>query len=265
MAFLDIISLDRVPLTKEMLIDDLKNLGICNGDYLLVHSSLNKIGYIIGKEQTLVEALIEVVGFDGLVVMPTHSGDNSNPEEWSNPPVPKSWFLPLKQNIPAYDKFLTPTRGVGVVPEFFRRYDNVFRSNHPMVSFAAYGKRRKELLKNHPYDYELSDASPLGLMYKWNFKILMLGTNYDSCTAMHLSEYRANYRSGITRECAVMENGKRKWIQYNDLDIDSDIFNTIGIEYEKSKLIKSLNVGYANSKLIEFCDLIDFTTKYLSK
>lgn len=63
MAFLDIISVDRVPLTKEMLMVDLKNLGVCKGNYLLVHSSLNKIGYIIGKEQTLIEALIENLGF----------------------------------------------------------------------------------------------------------------------------------------------------------------------------------------------------------
>lgn len=50
-----------------------------------------------------------------------------------------------------------------------------------------------------------------------------------------------------------------------DLDIDSDIFNEIGSEYEKNKSIESLKVGYANAKLLNLCDLVDFTTKYLSK
>lgn len=265
MSFDRIIREERIPLTKEKLIHDLIRLGVNRGDNLIVHTSLNQLGYIIGKEQTLVEAIIEVVGDEGLIVMPTQTSDNSKPEDWSNPPVPKSWVLPIKQHLPAYDKDITPSRGMGAVPEYFRKLNGVYRSNHPQVSFAAYGKNNIMLLKKHPLEYSLNDESPLGLMYKWNFKILMLGTDYETCTAMHLSEYRSNCRKQITQECAAQIDNKRRWIEYPDLDVDSDIFNEIGTMYEKAFTININKVGYAESRYLDMVTLIDFTTKYLSK
>jgi len=265
MAFEQIIKDNRIPLSKDMLKSDLSFLGIQEGDFLLVHTSLNQIGYVIGKEQTLIEALMEVVGETGLIVMPAHSTDNSNPENWKNPPVPESWFEDIKLNMPAYHKDKTPTRGIGSVPEIFRQYNGVVRSNHPNVSFAAYGNKKVDLISNHPYDYSLSDSSPLGLMYQWDFKILMLGTSYESCTAMHLSEYRSNCRKEIIQECAVSIDGKRQWIQYKDLDVDNEKFNDIGQLYEETYIVKKAEVGYADSRLVDFKSLINFTTNYLGK
>lgn len=265
MSFNQIIKEDRIPLTKDKLMEDLMNLGIREDDFIIVHTSLNKIGYVIGKEQTLISALVDVVGDNGLIVMPTQTSDNSNPKTWCNPPVPNSWIEPLKKHMLAFDKNLTPTRGLGVVPEFFRKMSNVYRSNHPQVSFAAYGKKKEELLHNHPLEYSLNDNSPLGKMYQWKFKIVMLGTDYETCTAMHLSEYRAKCSEEIIQECAMMVNNERKWVHYLDIDLNSDNFNEIGLLYEKSHEITFGKVGYAKSYLIDMVSLIDFSTKYLSK
>lgn len=42
--------------------------------------------------------------------MPAHIGDNSDPAEWGNPPVPAEWLETLYQSLLAFDKKLTPTR-----------------------------------------------------------------------------------------------------------------------------------------------------------
>ena len=39
----------------------------------MVHTSLKRMGYVCGGAQTVIEALMEVVGKDGTMMMPTHS------------------------------------------------------------------------------------------------------------------------------------------------------------------------------------------------
>ena len=59
--------------TKEMIIKELKALGLEKGGAVMVHTSLKSMGYVCGGAQAVIEALIEVVGSDGTIMMPTQS------------------------------------------------------------------------------------------------------------------------------------------------------------------------------------------------
>ena len=59
--------------TKEMIIKELKALGLEKGDAVMVHTSLKSMGYVCGGAQAVIEALIDVVGSDGTIMMPTQS------------------------------------------------------------------------------------------------------------------------------------------------------------------------------------------------
>ena len=39
----------------------------------MVHTSLKRMGYVCGGAQTVIEALMEVVGEDGTIMMPNQS------------------------------------------------------------------------------------------------------------------------------------------------------------------------------------------------
>jgi PhzF family phenazine biosynthesis protein len=99
-----------VPVTQAQLCDDLRMLGV-EGLVLLVHSSLSSLGWVPGAAQAVVLALVEAVGPQGTIVMPTHSGTLTEPSRWANPPVPESWWPVIRAETPAYDALLTPTRG----------------------------------------------------------------------------------------------------------------------------------------------------------
>ena len=58
-------------LTVEQLVEDLKAIGIQKGDTLLVHSSLSRLGYLKDGPKTFIEALLEAVGENGNLLMPT--------------------------------------------------------------------------------------------------------------------------------------------------------------------------------------------------
>ena len=58
---------------KEEIVQKLREVGLAPGDAVMVHTSLKRMGYVCGGAQTVIEALMEVVGKDGTIMMPTQS------------------------------------------------------------------------------------------------------------------------------------------------------------------------------------------------
>ena len=69
------------PITKNEIVNALHSVGLTKGHTVMVHTSLSKMGYVCGGAQTVIEALIEVVGEDGTIMMPTQSWKNLDPED----------------------------------------------------------------------------------------------------------------------------------------------------------------------------------------
>ena len=131
----------------------LKEIGLESGDNVIVHTSLKSMGYVYGGAQAVIEALIETVGENGTIMMPTQSWKNLDPETGVHGEVDeKDWPL-IRENWPAYDKKMTPTHTMGAVAEMFRQWPGSVRSAHPARSICAWGKNAAYLTQNH----DLSD------------------------------------------------------------------------------------------------------------
>ena len=48
--------------TKKTIIKKLRQLGLKEGDSLCVHSSLSSLGYVVGGAESVIQALLEVIG-----------------------------------------------------------------------------------------------------------------------------------------------------------------------------------------------------------
>lgn len=98
------------------------------------------MGYVCGGAQTVIEALMEVVGKNGSIMMPTQSWKNPAPEDGVHEDAdPKDRDL-IRANWPAYAKTLTPINTMGAVAEMFRQMPGSIRSDHPARSVCAWGK-----------------------------------------------------------------------------------------------------------------------------
>ncbi len=267
----DVISNTKTPNTVKTIIDDLKQLGIKKGDILLVHSSLSKIGWIAGGTVAVIQALMEVLTEEGTLVMPTHSGDYSDPKNWSNPPVPEFWKDIIRNEMPAFDPKTTPTRGMGRIAETFRNFPGVLRSYHPHSSFAAWGKLANEITKDHSLKNSLGEGSPINKMYKLKTKIMLLGVSHSNNTSLHFAEYKSKYpNKKIEQQGGPVKDGAgRKWIFWEDINLDADDFKQVGEDFEADRsYFLNFNIGKignAETRLVDQKILIDYAVEWMEK
>jgi aminoglycoside 3-N-acetyltransferase len=156
-------------LHRAQALSDLRNLGVRKEGVLLVHSSLSALGYVPGGPLEVIKVLLEAVGREGTLVLPTHTW------QWMN------------EGCRVFDVMQTPSC-VGMITEVFRNLPGVVRSMHPTHSVAAFGPRARELMAGH----ELA-ATPCGPGSPYEKildggQILFLGVGLESNTAFHSIE-----------------------------------------------------------------------------
>lgn len=168
---------------KHDLISDLRTLGIEMGDCLYVHSSFKSLGTVVDGAVTVVDAFEDVLGDDGLLLMPSFNligGRDQRADSWDVDSTPSS---------------------VGWLTEFFRLMPGTFRSDHYSHSTAARGRGAEAFVSDHrsnrgmasPWDREpwgktYGADSPMIRAYDRGGKILMIGVDHQTSTYCHVVE-----------------------------------------------------------------------------
>ena len=173
----------KTPYTRERLIQDFTDLGIEKGDTLFIHSSFKSLGPVADGAGTVISALEEAVGQDGLILMPSFNLRPSREERVA------SWDVPT-----------TPST-VGWLTEFFRQMPDTYRSDHYSHAVAARGRDAEAFIADHlsqegyqspwdlrPWGKTYGTHSPMFRAYKTDGKLLMMGVDYNTSTYIHLVE-----------------------------------------------------------------------------
>ncbi|MBN1562658.1 MAG: AAC(3) family N-acetyltransferase [Anaerolineae bacterium] len=262
-----VIQYTPTPLTVAALADKLRACGMASGQTVLVHTAMSKLGWVSGGPQAVIMALIAVLGDSGTLMMPTHTGSNTDPQGWQNPPVPESWWPVIRAHRPAYDPATSPTRQMGAVAELFRTWPGTIRSAHPVVSFAARGPHAAALTADHPLTGELGDQSPLGRLYDLDGYVLLLGVGHGNNTSLHLAEFRADFpgKKTLPNGCAMLVDGQRQWVQYDSLDINDGDFVTIGQAFDVAHAIPVQQITQAEVRFFKQRAVVDFAVTWMEQ
>lgn len=254
-------------INKEELIKNLKALGLKKGDAVIVHTSLKSIGYVCGGAQTVIEALIDVVGDEGTIMMPTQSWKNLDPETGVHWDADESEWDKIRANWPAYDKNITPTNTMGAVAEMFRSWPGSIRTEHPARSVCAWGKLAKYLTEEHTLSNIFGEGSPIAKLYECDAKVLLIGVGYDKNTSIHLADVRAEYpgKHDCTEHSAIIEDGVRVWKAYDTLFVDGEDFEDIGRAFEKECHVNIGKIGEAKSRLMNQREIVDFSVAWIEQ
>ncbi len=158
----------------EILYNDLRALGIKNGDTILVHTSIKGLNADKITATQIIDALLLAVGKEGTLLVPALSYAN------------------VTEDAPHFDLLNTKTC-IGILPEVFRTEYATHRSLHPTHSVCAVGKLAASLTQSHGLDNTpVGKNSPFQLLPTVDGKILMLGSGLLPNTFMHGVEEVAN-------------------------------------------------------------------------
>ena len=162
-------------ITKAQLIHEFKQIGIVKGDTLLVHSALSKIGYLEEGPKTFVDALLEIIGAEGNLLMPTSPNN--------------VYQLNYIQNTPFFDVLNSPSK-LGAITEYFRTLKGTVRSLNATEPVSAFGPLAEYFTAEHfnqltPYN----SKSPFYKIGLKKGKILYIGVTLDNAgTSLHTLE-----------------------------------------------------------------------------
>lgn len=260
MSEAELMAQTETPRTRASLADDLRQVGVVAGQVLVLHSSLKAIGWVAGGPVAVLLAFQDVLTDAGTLIVPTHTADRTDPAGWKSPPVPADWVRIIRESVPAFDPALTPSRDMGIIAETFRTWPNVYRSQHPHVSFAAWGRHADQITRGHQLGWSMGEGSPLARAYALGAKTLLLGTR--QCTSLHLAEAFSGTASQCTQAAAVYQNGERAWVEFPDWVYSTELFAEVVDAFSTKQGIQPGRVGNAETLFLDQRALVDYATDF---
>jgi len=234
-------------INKKILIRDLKALGLDAGDWVAVHSSMKAIGWVEGGPVEVIQALIQAVAPDGVVMMPLFATPDEQP----------------------IDLAVKPTY-LGLLPETFRKYPGVIRSLHPTHSVGIHGPGAHEIAGSHRNSTHIGRGSPyhqLALNGGW---VLHLGTDFNSSSIIHLAEVLAGvpyldisyprYEKTLT---ALAPDGSTVTAEPREIPADSKMFYLVQEEMDRRGLLRKGMIGQAPSILARAAQILDVAVEMM--
>jgi aminoglycoside 3-N-acetyltransferase len=130
-----------------------------------VHCSLTSFGFVEGGANSVIDALLDVVGPQGTVMMPS-----------------------FESSDPVFDPATSET-ALGAVPAALWKREGALRSPHPLASVAAIGGQARWLVDGHVDAVTAhGEGTPYHKLAEIGGKVILLGVDQDRSTFLHTAE-----------------------------------------------------------------------------
>jgi aminoglycoside 3-N-acetyltransferase len=228
----------------------LETLPLPTGATVLVHSSLRSLGPHWGTPEAVLQALMDwVEARGGTLVLPTMSGRSTAAD---------------------FDRDTTPTEGMGLLPELFRRRPDTRRSAHPLSSFTARGPQAEAIVAHHPLDRPEGPDGPMGRMLERDAWVLLLGVDHEVNTTVHLAEYLAQVPyirpqplrgAGSAKDGATVSAPTFIGLQH----CDACTFRPVGVALARAGRSRRLDLGDAEGEFFSMAAAVEEARSLLAR
>lgn len=259
-------------ITRTKIVADLRKLGLVPGQMVMLHASVRATGWVVGGPDMVIQALLDVLGPEGTLMM--YVGWEDNPyhlAEW-----PEDRQRAYLEECPPFDPARSRAyRKWSILTEYLRTWPGACRSDHPEASVAALGAKARWITENHPLQYGYGPGSPLAKLCEAGGKVLLLGAPLNTITLLHYAEHLAQVpNKRIARyKMPILRDGQRAWVDIEDFDTSRgivdwegrDYFEAIARQYVSSGKGRSGKVGAAQSYLFDAADLVRFAIQWMER
>ncbi len=244
-------------MNKESLIRDLKKLGVKPGDLLYIKASMRSIGKVDGGVEAFIEAVLDVIGKEGTLVVSSFV---------------KVYPLSYLKKHPEIVNDLNTHSYAGAVANVIMKMPDVVFSRHPVQKFAAIGRQAEELMLAHTENSYAYD--PLRRMSEIGGKGLILGKDVIGVGTTHVAVGLLGYQQKRPKVGVRFKNDNGE-VKIFSLDwagmCSTSIYNMVP-EYARvpGAVISEAKVGNADTKLTDMkktleieLDLLGNDQKYM--
>ncbi len=211
--------MDKTAATFDSLVADGRRLGLEPGDTVMMHASMRAVGPILGGPDVLIDALREVVGPNGTLMM--YAGCQPPYDHIGRGGFDDETLAFIEANLPPFDPASSRAdRDHGILAEFLRTYPGTVCSDNPPARMAALGGRAEELTADHPMDFGYGPGSPLAKLCEAAGKVMLIGSDHDAVTLLHHAEHLAPIPDKRILRLKVPVAGKG-WVDIEEYDTTS--------------------------------------------
>src|SRR5918999_6597273 len=137
---------------------DLEKLGLGRGGATMVHCRMSALGHVVGGAETVVHALLDVVGPGGTLL--AYTGWQDEPPDDLDDLGEEARRIYIEEH-PAYDpRVALSRRAHGRLPEALRTWPGACHSGHPEAGVAGLGALAAMLVADHPRDDAYGAGTP---------------------------------------------------------------------------------------------------------
>ena len=236
----------------------LAEVGISNGQIIMVHSDLTRIGWVSNAKSRsdildfYFKSLLRQVGPEGTLVVLTCT------ESFARDNVPFNY-----EQSPSEQ---------GVLSEFIRNKKGSIRSMHPLFSVAAYGAKSQRICGTGICNTAFGYGSPFQKLYEMDAQILCIGVDLLSITFVHHVEQMYGVPYGYTKEWdnKVYRGGKISnerffaFVRYLDSDINYNFSKMQNLLLENG-LAKKSPLGLGSIWSVSARDIFNIGIEQLRK
>jgi aminoglycoside 3-N-acetyltransferase len=260
-------------ITRSRLVDELQRLGLLPGEVVMLHASVKAIGWIVGGPDMIIQALLDVLGPEGTLMM--YVGWEEDPYLSAAWPEEDRRRAYLEECPPFNPVVSRANRKWSILTEYLRTWPGACRSNHPEASVAAVGAKARWLTTDHPLHYPYGIGSPFAKLCEANGKVLLLGAPLSTLTILHHAESLAQVpdKRIMRYKMPIVQGGRHVWVEIEDIDTSQgivdweggDYFKAIAQEYLSFGKGRSGKVGAAQSHLFDAAGLVEFAIQWMER
>jgi len=214
------------------LAEHLRALGLRRGDFLAVFGDIEGGGEEAAER--LVEELIEAVGPEGHIVVPTFTfGAPFHPE--------------------------TTTAATGLLAECFRRRPGVLRTRHPTHSIAVRGPNARALVANQDLYLPFRIETPLGQVVVRGGKALLFGCDHRRNALIHVARFSVERPRPVfwVNVDIILEFGGRRRKRHLQPPC-SGAYPALGRELEERGIVRPLETPWGRALWMDARELFDY-------